>query len=148
MAQYCPFEKNRSFSVGHRAFHEGNHKKLLLTQLYDHAVYILNEDSIQKLCVLSFNTPEQISGNTQETSLYELHQSQKKKSIIRTIENVIQKDSILYATYIWGYRTRLFMLKPSSTCRTSLSLLTRTRTDCCTKMIIRLYLSENCINGH
>lgn len=107
MASYCPFEKNGSFSIEHQAFHEGSHKELLLTQLYDHTIYALNEDSIRKLCTLSFNTPEQITGNTRETSLYQLHQSQKKKSIIRTIENVTLKDSILYAAYIWKYRTHL-----------------------------------------
>lgn len=107
VAKYFPFMPNESFSLTHNAFHEGSKGQLLYTQLYDHSVYEMKEDGVQTLCTLSFNTPDQLTGNTKETSLYELHRSQGKKAVVRFLNNVTLKDSILYATYVNAFRTRI-----------------------------------------
>lgn len=114
LAEYFPFMQNETFSLAHNVFHEGSKGQLLYTQLYDHSVYELKEGGTQTLCTLSFNTPEQITGNTEETSLYELHRSQSKKSVVRFLGNVTLKDSILYATYINEFRTRIVRVNLNS----------------------------------
>lgn len=101
--KYLPFKQNDSFTVFHNPFHNGMNGEILLTQLYDHSIYSFNNNMLFKLCDLSFINTYDIPENSNDISLYKLHNSLKDKSVVKSLDCVTIKNSIVYFTYRVDY---------------------------------------------
>ena len=105
LGKYLPFKRNDSYALHYYPFYETNDGRILLIQPYDYSVYTLKREELKKICEFSFNTKDKIPKDAYDIPLDQLHTSILwGKSVVKSIEWMAQKDSIIYATYVLDYK--------------------------------------------
>ena len=106
--KYLPFKRNDSYALHYYPFHKISDGRVLLIQPYDYSVYTLKEENLEKVCEFTFNTKDKIPQDADDIPLYQLHTSiLGGKSVVKSIEWIAQKDSIIYVTYVLDYKMNL-----------------------------------------
>ena len=97
--EFDPFKENCSYGFSLSPFNITEDETILTTQQFDNTVYSLTADSYIPQYVFDFNTKDRIPEDQRNLNYDELSKNLQDKNVVKRIDAITQKDSMLYFVY-------------------------------------------------